>query len=296
MGLRVSTIGLYSSATRRMMENLSRLQDAQEDLASGKKMRSAGDNPPVFGRIVNYKSMQSALDQYQRNISLGRGYLAQAESSLQSVTNLLARARELAMQGASGGTVPESLGAIAVEVGTIRDEILSLANASWSGGGPSGSRYLFSGYRTDTPAFSEDGIYQGDDGEYTIEIAPGESVAVGLSGRQVFQGEADVFSVLTDLQESLQVADRDRIQANLDSLDLCMNQTSSAISEVGARTNRLDQTETRLGDMSFSLKSFVSHEEDLDLVQAASQLTLYQAILEASIRSSQAVFETLQLF
>jgi len=295
MGLRVSTVGLYRSATRRVMENVSKLQDAQEGLASGKRIRSAGDNPAAFGRIVSYKSLQRTLDQYQRNISSGRGYLDQAESSLQSVANLLARARELAMQGASDGTNPESLAGIAAEVGTIQDEILSLANASWSGGSGSGSRYLFSGYRSDTPAFSEAGIYQGDESEFKVEIAPGDWTAIGLSGRRVFQGDADVFSVLADLKKSLEEADPSGTQATLDGLDRCLSGVSGVLSEIGARTNRLDQSEVRLEDMSISLKFFISQEEDLDLVQAASQVTLYQAILNASIQSAQAIFDIVKI-
>ena len=111
----------------------------------------------------------------------------------------------------------------------------------------------------------------------------------------MFQGDGDVFSVLADLKKSLEEADPSGTQATLDGLDRCLSGVSGVLSEIGARTNRLDQSEVRLEDMSISLKFFISQEEDLDLVQAASQVTLYQAILNASIQSAQAIFDIVKI-
>ena len=85
----------------------------------------------------------------------------------------------------------------------IYDQVVSLSNARYSGGGLEGARYLFSGFKTDTPAFTDAGLYQGDDGEYKVQVGAGESVTVGLSGARVFQGDVDIFSVLQDLEGSL---------------------------------------------------------------------------------------------
>ena len=91
------------------MDNVGMLYDAEETVLTGKKLRSAGDDPAAFTRCVSYKSMERAISQHQRNISSSRGYLAEAESALNSMANLITRAKELALQGASGGLDADSL-------------------------------------------------------------------------------------------------------------------------------------------------------------------------------------------
>jgi len=293
MGMRVSTTGLFQSTNRRLMDNLQKLYDVQQGVSSGKKLLRPGDNPAAFTRVMGYKSVQSAMEQYERNISSSRGYLAEAESSLQTVSNLLARSKELAMQGASGGHDAETLAGLTEEVSGIYDQIVSLANARYSGGGIEGARYLFSGFKSDTPAFTDAGVYQGDAGEYKVEVAAGESVTVGLSGARVFQGDVDIFAVLQDLQNSLATGDADGIQATLDNLDRSIGQVSKHMAEIGGRVNRLDQTEARMEESRLTLETLVSEEEDLDLIQAASELAYYETVLEASVLSTQRIFQTL---
>ena len=293
MAMRVSTATLYESASRRLMDNLQKLYDVQEGIATGKKLRRPGQNPVAFSRVMGHKSVQETMRQYERNLSFSRGYLAEAESSLKTVANLLTRAKELAMQGASGGLDAQTLAGLTEEVGGIYDQVVSLANARWSGGGNQGSRYLFSGYRTDTPAFTEDGLYQGDNGEYRVEIGAGESITIGFSGGRVFQGGVDVFAVLEALRQSLDTGDSQGVQATLDDLDRSIGQVSRHLAEIGGRVNRLDQTEARMDEVSLTLEKLISEEQDLDLIQAASNLTYYRSVLEASILSSRQIFQSL---
>lgn len=46
-------------------------------------------------------------------------------------------------------------------------------------------------------------------------------------------------------------------------------------------------------EISETLEKLVSEEEDLDLIQAASALTFYQTVLEASVLASRQVFQSL---
>jgi flagellar hook-associated protein 3 FlgL len=275
------------------MDNLQKLYDVQKGVSSGKKLTRPGENPVAFSRVMGYKSVQAEMLQYERNISSSRGYLAEAESSLQTVSNLLVRSKELAMQGASGGLDADMLAGLTEEVGGIYDQVLSLANARYSGGGIEGVRFLFSGFKSDTPAFTDEGIYQGDDGEYQVEVGAGESVTIGLSGARVFQGDVDIFSVLRDLEAALAAGDTDGVQATLDDLDRAIGQTSKHMAEIGGRVNRLDQTEARMDETWVTLETLMSEEEDLDLFQAASELTYYETVLEASVLSTQKILQTL---
>jgi flagellar hook-associated protein 3 FlgL len=295
MGFRISTSWLYHTTERQLMDNLERLYAAEEAVVTGKKLRRPGDGPAAFTRCMNYKSMERTLGQYERNISSSQAYLAEAESSLQSMTHLLTRAKELAMQGASGGLDAETLAGNAIEIGSLYDQMLSLSNALWPGGAGSGARHIFSGFKSDQAAFDPSGVYQGDQGAYQVEIAPGEWMTIGLVGSDVFQGDVDVFGVMQTLQTALENGDADGIQSTLDDLDRAIWQTSLGLSEIGARVNRLDQAAIRLEDIEISVRTFISQEEDVDLIQAASELTRYEQALSASISATQVILSTMTI-
>ena len=232
MGFRISTSGLYHTAERRLMANLERLYDAQETVMTGKKLRSAGENPSAFTRCVSYKSMARTLDQFERNIASSKGYLSEAENSLRSAANLLARAKEVALQSASGTLDEDTLAGNAGEVDSLYDQMLSLANARWSGG---------------------------------------------------------------TLRDALETGDTDGVRSTIEDLDRSLSQIAENLSEIGLRSNRLNQTESRLGDIQVSMQEFISQEEDVDLIQAATELTRYDRALSASIRSTRMIFQTMTI-
>ena len=186
MGFRVSTGILYSTAIDRVISGQRDLFEAQQGLVTGRKLNSSSDNPAVFTRVSNYKNMKRTMEQFQRNIGNARGYLTEAESTLNFVVNNLIRAKELAVQGASGSVSSEGLNSIAEEVNQIREQVLSLSNTVWAGGGGTGSKYMFSGYLSDTAAFDSTGAYGGDTGTYQVEINTNEKVTVGFRGDEIF--------------------------------------------------------------------------------------------------------------
>ena len=295
MGLRVSTLQMYEASVRKITENTEKLYNAQEGLITGKKLRRPHDNPSAFSRLVNNKSMQGTLAQYKRNISFAKGYVSEVETALQGVSDILSRAKEIAVDGASDETSSESLAALAKEADSIFEQVLSLANSRWSGGS-GGSHYIFSGFLTDTAAFSSSGIYQGDDNERKVEVGVGEWVTVGFAGSNVFQGTVDIFSALDDLRVNLSAGDRTGLQASIGDMEQAIVQVAEGLTSVGACSGRLTGSELRLEDISFSLTQYVAEEENIDVYQAASDVSRYQFMLEAAISSSRMIFNTLRSY
>ncbi len=280
-----------------MQDNMARLYEAQRALTTGKRIQKPSDDPAAMTRIQSGKAVEGRLTQYQRNISTASGYLSEVESSLMGVSSLLLRVKELAMQGASAGAVDAtSLHAIASEVQSLREQVLQEANSVWSGGGSSGKRHLFSGYRTDTPAFDEHGTYQGDNGVYRVQVGLEDWVTVHVQGDRIFQGTVDIFAVLREIGEALEAENPQGVGAQLDELEKGIVQVSTVMAEMGAHAGRLQTAESRCQDLLFSIRTFISREQDVDLVSSASKLALYQTALQASIQSTQLIFSSLQMF
>jgi len=176
---------------------------------------------------------------------------------------------------------------------SIFEQVLSLSNSQWSGGS-GGSHYIFSGFLTDTAAFSSSGTYQGDDNERRVEIGVEEWITVGFAGSNIFQGTVDIFSALDDLRVNLAAGDRTGLQTSIGEMEQAIVQVAESLTNVGTRSGRLIDSQMRLEDISFSLTQFAAEEENVDVYQAASDVSRYQFMLEAAISSSQIIFSTLR--
>jgi flagellar hook-associated protein 3 FlgL len=105
---------------------------------------------------------------------------------MSSVTDLLGRLRELAVQGANGTLAEGDRKAITAELRARYEELIGIANSRDGSG-----RYVFSGYMGDTVPFSgnvEAGVsYAGDSGQRRLQLAPTRFLEISDSGYDVFQ-------------------------------------------------------------------------------------------------------------
>jgi flagellar hook-associated protein 3 FlgL len=139
-------------------------------------------------RILPLHAEIRDLEQTLDNVGIARETLTISSGALQEASTIMARARELVMQGANGSYGANERARMADEIDQILDQMLTLANTR------RGSRYLFSGSMTESPSFrlaNDAGgsrvIYGGDHGSITLEVAPGIRSAIGSPGDALFQ-------------------------------------------------------------------------------------------------------------
>lgn len=106
-----------------LLRNERNQQSAAERLASGLKINHAKDDPAGMA-ISNKMDVQiEGIRQASRNSSDGISILETADSSLNEVTNIIQRMRELAVQAASDTNALEDREAIQVEIDSLSEEI-----------------------------------------------------------------------------------------------------------------------------------------------------------------------------
>lgn len=113
------------------------------------------------------------------------------------------------------------------------------------------------------------------DGNYVLQSE--DRVAVGAEG---------VFNTLIRLKQALEDNNTEEIGRSLDRLDTDIQRVSFAKSEIGSRLKSLDVIGTNLQDENVQLKSALSTDLDVDLVEAISNLTARQYSLQASLQSA----------
>lgn len=179
---------MVSTLMGNLERNMNRMSAYQDQLATGKRVIAASDDPVGTSKILKFKSDIAALEQYEKNTGDSLAWLEVTESSISDSGDVLQRMRELAVQAANGTNSPEDTQKISMEIKQMKEHLINNGNFSYAG------RYAFSGYQTDTPLFNPDGTYRIDVTQAEIDNRPklqyqvsiGQDMDVSTNGLDVF--------------------------------------------------------------------------------------------------------------
>ena len=278
--MRVTNQMLTRNVLQNLQSNLSRMQKYQQQLSSGRVINRPSDNPLSASRIMGLNSSLATGEQYKKNIDAGLSWMGMTETALGGANDVLQRARELTVYGATGTLSDEARNAIAQEVEQLSANLLQIANSSIE------QRYIFGGFKTSSAPFVLNGDtveYQGDLGKMKWEVAQGVTMEMNLNGQELFM-ESDIFNVLKDLETSLRNGEiSEQGGAMLERLDSAINQVLDFRATVGARVNRLEMAESRNYEEKVNMKTIISSLSDVDFAEAMMQYSLQESVYHASL-------------
>lgn len=181
--MRISDKMNQNQFLKNIQKNRSELADLQNQAATMKRINKPSDDPIGAAKILENRTENKNLDQFDRNILFAKTFLENTESTLAQLGEVVVRAKELALQGASdtNGGLPRTM--IAEEVSQIYSSVVEMSNRRL------GDRYLFGGYKTLETPFTRDGEFLGDNGEIQIQNQKGQFLPMNISGAQVFLGK-----------------------------------------------------------------------------------------------------------
>ncbi len=182
---RISSSQLFTNTLGIINGKQARLADIQRSLATGRQINTAADDPVGAGRVLELKALTDRINQYSRNADAAQARLSATENSLVSTSELLNRARELALASVNGINDATTLAIYGNEVRTQLEAMISLGNQTDANG-----EYIFSGTATGTLPFTLSGTanyeYFGNSESRSVSISDNQNVATGLAGNQVF--------------------------------------------------------------------------------------------------------------
>ena len=259
----------------------SHLDRVQQQLATGKKIERASDDPAGARLALQYRDTIDFEAQMRRNLENGSSFMNVTEATLDSATEALQRARELTVQAANSTLSQQERTAIALEVDQIIQHLAQLGNATF------GDAYIFSGHKTTTPAFQVTGnpptavTFQGDTGQRLHRISRQDTVAVNVDGQTTF---GSMFTDLIALRDNLNVgAPPATIQGSIGTIETALDGVIQARASIGARLNRFDASQTTSQQADTNLQQLRSTIEDVDLPSAITQLQGQQNALQAAL-------------
>ena len=283
----------------------SNLTQTQAQLAQGKQIINASDAPNQAATIQRMKSILSRQESYQSSLNTVKARLQGEDSTLQSVSELLIRAKEVAVQGANDTLNTGDRKALANEMQSLRDQMLSLANTRDSNG-----NFLFAGSRVKQPAFVETAngspVYMGDQTRMNVRVGDQQNIPINRTGTDAFVPVARLdkdgstvgvgfFQVMDNLIAGLNTANGSDIRRGAGELDNLQQGLSLAHAQVGTNLNMVDQQTAIIDDTTLNLKSTLSSIEDLDYASAITKMNQQMLSLEAA-QASFAKVSQLNLF
>src|SRR3989344_3905634 len=127
-----------------------RMNELQKQNSTLKRVNSPSDDPVGNAKLMTIRNEELDNKEFERNANLAKTFLNYTDASLEEATNLLVRAKELALgQASSAANGPESRVMVGEEIKNIMHQIAGIANRRL------GDRFIFSGYRTSTQPFND---------------------------------------------------------------------------------------------------------------------------------------------
>lgn len=303
--MKISTHQMFERASQQMSQVQNSLAKSQAELSQGKQVLNPSDAPDQAATIQRLKSILSKQDSYQAGLNSVQSRLEGEDSTLQSVSNLLMRVKEVSIQANNDTLSPANRKAIATELQAVRDQLLSLANTRDNNG-----NYLFSGSRVSQPAFSGPAgtspVYNGDQTKMYVPVSEQRSIPTNRTGTDVFVSVSRTdslgvtsgvgfFQVMDDLIAGVSNSNHTGISRGIGEMDTLLQGLSLAQATVGSDLKVIDQQTSVIESTVLNLKTTLSNVEDLDYASAITKMNQQMLSLEAA-QSSFAKMSQLNLF
>ena len=184
MNLRPTNASTFSQVSRNILSNQSLLVQAQERLASGKRILRPSDDAQGTGRALTLRRQLAELSRYRGVVAASTPIADAGAAALEQSSDVLSAVRALVVQGMNGTLNAADRATIGAEIEMQLEQLLSIANTRF------GDRYVFGGTRTQSEPFVRGAsgvLYAGDATAASVQSGHGTRTSIGLPGSDVFE-------------------------------------------------------------------------------------------------------------
>ena len=250
--LNIGNLSASHFIQRNMSQQIKDITQSTERLSSGKRVNRASDDPGSIGSISRMNSQILSLGKAISNGAEGKILSQTADSGLSSITNLLARIRELAVQGGSSTLTTADRNVLQVEIDAYLTEIDSITNIV-----KFNTIKLLDG-STDKVSFL---VGESKDENISINLVKSDSTALGLSGssgvKEFTSGRVTSFNYSTNLAATdIKINGQNALAATLTSNLTSGNNTATGlVTAINANSNSHGATATGFNKLTSAAKS-----------------------------------------
>lgn len=286
--MRVSERQKYWVANRRIDKSRANNTGALDTLSTQKRMNKLHDDPIGAVRSLKLKDRLAEIKAYKDNIDYSKGFLDVTETAISNLRQRLGRAQELALSMANDTFDGTNRKITSKEVKELINDVSTLANSKY------GAKYVFSGFRSLSPAVDLDGNFLGDDGQIFLQIGEEQYKRINIPGRELFEASAEEraeghFNLLDSLGlllHGLHNDDKSAIYKSIEEFSFQLNKLSSFQASVGATWKAIEDADQKLDYDELQKTTFLSKIEDADIYKATSDFKRTEAVLQSTLLAS----------
>ncbi|MBF8999442.1 flagellar hook-associated protein FlgL [Vibrio nitrifigilis] len=182
---RISSFHNYQTVQNDLRRQETKVHHNQAQLASGKKLLSAADNPLATHYIQNVSQQEEQIRQYLDAITLVRNRLEHQEVLMSNAEDFADDATRNVMEMINGSLSPQDREAHARELEEMGSNFLNLANSQDESG-----NYIFAGTKPKNQPFFRDNegnvSYSGDDYQRKMRISNSQEMPFNSPGSKLF--------------------------------------------------------------------------------------------------------------
>ena len=234
------------------------LQTAQLQLATGKRINSAGDDPAGYTIGTKLQARSAGLSQALTNVTDAQSVLSTAEGGLQAINNILISVKTLVTQAGNAGLASSELQALVTQVNDYMAEVGQII-----------SQTKFNGQALIDTTFTGKNFQVGADS--------GDTLSVGIS------------TAVDSASLSLNAITTTNIASALSSVDSAINTVSGVLQYVGSLDSRLSFKAQVLNTSITNVDAAQSRIMDADIAAQQVQATKLQILQQtATVQLAQA--------
>lgn len=293
-----------SMMTNRLLTNVNRnmtsLDKYYNQMSTGKKIQMPSEDPITASRALKFRTIVSDTEQYSKNVKQATSWMEITESAFGNINSILANMREKCVYGATDGLESSDREKIITEYNDLLAQLEGELNVTYMG------RYVFSGFKTDTPYITTDAngknvinteILDGTDNkidgqEIKISVGADSYITINSLGTNVYDNDDydslhSLDDIYNDLQNGVDVKDsdiRNALSSMIGKIDSYMSRVSQEHTANGVRTNRLELIGNRLADDDTNYTKLLADNEDINYADAAMNFNLTNATYQAALK------------
>ncbi len=192
---RVSENSSTAALKYALNKSKAKMEDLQRKGSTLKAITKPSDNPVSNVEAMALTSSSNDNVQYLKNSEFALLSLNVTEKSLEELTDIISKAKEIAIAQSSDFFNGDIRKNIANEVQQLYNQALAISNKKV------GLKHIFSGTSTLTTPFDSNGKYKGDSEHVSLEVSRNFFVPINLTGEEVFFSAEDGGTIENPLQK-----------------------------------------------------------------------------------------------
>ena len=248
----INTNVLSLNSQRQLGKTQAMSNQAMERLSSGLRINGAKDDAAGLAISTGMQSQIKGINQGVRNANDGISMAQTAEGSMDEMTNILQRMRELSVQASNDSNSASNRESIQTEVDQLYSEIDRIS---------------------ETTQFNGTNLLNGSTDSITLQVGANSGETIDFSIAPVTADSLELTGV--------SMASSQSAQDSIDSIDGALGKIMDSRSNLGALQNRLGSTISNLQNISQNTSSANSRIQDADYAAETSKMSKAQILQQA---------------